>query len=459
MLSRRGRASTGQAHRVAMGRRHPDRPARQMPSAYRIRGPLDVDRLQDAFRQVVVRHDALRMGFAGADHDLQYVVHDRVEWRLDVRDVRAAGAAAGEPPDAGAAGGALPAAVLADLPQLQYQPFDLSAPPLLRATVWRLGPEDWVLVVLAEHLVVDGLSLQVVINDLGAAYGGRLDRTPPPSYADWIDGQWAYLTGAESRADRAYWEAALAPLPDGIATMLPDFDVAAAQQRYGDGDVVRHPIPVPLADAVRELGPPNRATAFMFHLAALALCASRRTGRPKVCVHGAVGNRTGDQLGMVGWCAHGVAYVIDVAAAATPAELLAAARTATLDVLSHQRFPLLRWRVENDPGTFGLPLVAPYLFLQPVGRPGRNLELDLDGLSCTTAYVRFLETDLALSVVPDADRGRPGLMLTFNDVGYDRDRAGRLLADLEAALRRMADQPQTRLDGGQPTGRSPSMRW
>lgn len=425
-----GPASYAQAHRYSMEQAQPDRPQRTLRTAYRVRGALDTDRLEHAFHTVIARHDALRTAFTQHPDGLRYQVLDHVDWRLS------------REPAVAVDGGPVPPALLRELDTDTWDPFARDTPPLLRARLWPLGTDDWLLAVKTDHMIADTQAVEVLMAEVGQAYRGESFAGPAPSFARWVEAQAAYLDGPDSAADRAYWDSVLAGRPAGWDTPLPDFDV---RDKEAEASGYRSRVlPEAVADGVRVFARQHRLTPYMAYLSALAICLVRRTGDPDVCVLGTTANRSRELNGLVGWCAHGLAYRVDVSPAGTPAELALLVRASCLRVLKHQRYPLLRWRLDNDPTEHGRRLRRPYVFLHPITEyftPPR-----FAGLATELVEGTAVEADPCLGfLVRRLPSGDMGLGLHYGGFGYDRERADTLLAGLAESVRFLVEQPGDKL--------------
>ena len=134
-------------------------------------GELDDDALRQALTQVVQRHDALRSTFNR--HGTQFIVHDRLAPHYRRVDAVTA-------PDT--------EAVLAqERLAAVTEPFDLIYGPLLRVTLVALAPRRHALVIGSHHLVCDGWSMAILLEDLSergllddtlVAWTGEFGRTP-----------------------------------------------------------------------------------------------------------------------------------------------------------------------------------------------------------------------------------------------------------------------------------------
>jgi amino acid adenylation domain-containing protein len=147
--------SSGQRRLWLLHQLAPDSPNYAMPTALRLRGRLDIDALRRSVDALVARHEALRTTFPAADGTPWARVHAEASVSLDVRPGRCDQSGDGPVP-----------ALLDEA----ARPFDLSAGPLVRVVVWRLGAQDHVLLLVVHHIVADGWSVELLVRDLTAAY-------------------------------------------------------------------------------------------------------------------------------------------------------------------------------------------------------------------------------------------------------------------------------------------------
>ena len=124
----------------------------------RINGPLDVEALGAALDDVIARHESLRTVFPDIDGvPSQEVLPARAGmWRRG-------GAAVVSLPDQDVAG---------ELVALAVYRFDLSTEIPIRAQIYAVGPEQYVLGIVVHHIAFDGWSLAPMVRDVGEAYAG-----------------------------------------------------------------------------------------------------------------------------------------------------------------------------------------------------------------------------------------------------------------------------------------------
>lgn len=194
--------------------------------AVRFTGTVDHEALRTALAAVVARHEALRTTFEETDGRPAQRVHPAGPVPLPVRDT-----------------GDLDADLLAEY----SRPFDLRHGPLLRALLLRESATAHVLLLTAHHIVTDGWSMGVVLDELCTAYdalarGADPGLPPVPTqYPDFAVWQRAQLTGPRLDRELAHWKERLAGT---VAPELP-LDRPRRGEEAGEGAVHTFTVPAP----------------------------------------------------------------------------------------------------------------------------------------------------------------------------------------------------------------------
>uniref|UniRef100_UPI003FD82F02 condensation domain-containing protein n=1 Tax=Pseudomonas sp. TaxID=306 RepID=UPI003FD82F02 len=170
----------------------PDSAAYHIPGALRLKGPLDRVALQRSFDSLVARHESLRTHVRqDGEGAVQVIAAQAV---VDILRL--------ECDEAG---------LLAQVEAQIAQPFDLQQGPLLRVSLLRLAEDDHVLVLVQHHIVSDGASMQVMVDELVqryAAYSQGQDVQLPAmalQYADYAHWQRAWMDAGEKQRQLNYW--------------------------------------------------------------------------------------------------------------------------------------------------------------------------------------------------------------------------------------------------------------
>ncbi|MEW1569869.1 condensation domain-containing protein, partial [Streptomyces sp. NPDC093509] len=258
-----------------------------VPVAFRISGDLDAGALERALNDVVVRHESLRTVFQDVDGTSAQVVLEADAVDLELHHVACS---AGELRDA-----------LRDAGQYA---FDLAAELPLRTTLFSVGPDEYVLLLLVHHIASDGASMGPLGRDVETAFRARLQgRAPewsalPVQYADYT--LWLQeLLGSEDDPDSsvsrqlAFWKAALDGVPDQLE--LP-FDRPRPKVADYRGDTVPIRIDADLHRALLGLAQESNTTLFMVLQAALATLLSRLGAGSDIPLGTPVAGRTDEAL-------------------------------------------------------------------------------------------------------------------------------------------------------------------
>ena len=170
--------------------------------------------------------------------------------------------------------------------------FDLATEIPLRARLFRVGDDEHVLVAVVHHIAADGWSITPLVRDLGVAYASRCAGQAPGwaplavqyvDYTLWQRAQFGDLDDHDSpiAAQLAYWEDALAGLPERLALPTDRPYPPVADYRGARVDV---DWPAELQQQVRRVAREHNATSFMVVQAALAVLLSKVSASSDVAV-------------------------------------------------------------------------------------------------------------------------------------------------------------------------------
>jgi amino acid adenylation domain-containing protein len=269
----------------------PDLPQFNLPFAFRLRGPLDVRAFERSLVEVVRRHDSLRTGFVRRNGQPVAVIAPptRLERFFVLEDLSA------RAPTKNTRARAL----LLKMAELRAEqaagaPFDTRQAPLLRARLLRLGAEDHVFVLVLHHIVVDGWSIGVFMEELSELYAGFAAggeaRLPEPAlqFSDFARWQAEWRSGAAAARQLAYWHEQLrgaSPVfsfEEGTECALLTSDVSHAPVHLSKDMVAR----------LNALSASEGTTPFMTLLAAFKTLLLAKTGRKDICIATAMANRS-----------------------------------------------------------------------------------------------------------------------------------------------------------------------
>ncbi|MGC5011550.1 amino acid adenylation domain-containing protein [Streptosporangium sp. DT93] len=341
--------SYGQERLWFLNRLDPDDASYNMCVVRRLRGPLDRGALAGALAGTVARHESLRTRFPEVDGAPVVVVDP--PGPVPVDEVSAEEASGDEVSAGGTISGtgtATPgeARALELVAALTNTPFELAARPPLRVTLIRIAEDDHVLCVVLHHILGDGWSLNLVLDEVARLYSG--DTVLPPVPLQFGDVA-LWQRGRDLEGLLGHWRERLA---DPATLELP-VDRPRTPGTARHGDVVDVRLDAAEATALVRLGREHGATTFMVLLAAYQVLLHRHTGQGDILVGAADAGRDRVGLeGVVGYLSDTLVLRGDLSADPVFADLLTAARGEVLDAFSHRGVPfeelVAALRVDRD---------------------------------------------------------------------------------------------------------------
>jgi hypothetical protein len=309
----------------------PQSAAYNMPFALRLLGRLDVPALERTLNEIVRRHEILRTTFEVLEEKpVQLIAATR---RLE-----------------------LPLTDLSDLTSQQreaetrrlilkaaLQPFDFARGPMLRASLLRLAADEHVLSLTMHHIVSDGWSMGVFVNEVAALYTAFSAGRPSPlaelpiQYADYAQWQREWLSDEVLAEQLSYWKRQLEGAPP-VLELPGDHPRPTVQSFTGASEAFT--LSRDLSDALRQLCQSEGVTMFMLLLAGFQTLLYRYTGQLDIVLGSPVANRnqtSAEQL--IGLFTNTLVLRTRLSAHWSFRELLAHVRETCVGALAHQDVP------------------------------------------------------------------------------------------------------------------------
>ncbi|MCF5725671.1 condensation domain-containing protein, partial [Pseudomonas syringae] len=264
----------------------PHSAAYHVPTALHLRGRLNVAALEQAFQALVQRHEILRTTFVEHDERALQVIHAHVELPLQR--------------------GSVDAAHLQQYVEQEIQlPFDLINGPLMRVKLFAIAADHHVLVITQHHIISDGWSMQIVVDELVNLYAAYCAGSEavlaslPLQYADYAAWQRHWVAGDDNAQQLTYWRDKLGG-EQPVLELPVDFPRPAEQSLRGAR--LDFALPDELASALQQLAQREQVTLFTLLLASFQMLLQRYSGQNDIRVGVPVANR--DRLeteGLVGF--------------------------------------------------------------------------------------------------------------------------------------------------------------
>lgn len=376
---------TGQPFPVSFAQRRlwvldqldPGRAFYTIPAAVRLRGRLDLVALGASFQQLVQRHEALRTTFTQVEGQPVQVIAPALDLPLTMIDL----SDRPDPSDREAQAAAL------CLSEAQ-RPFELERGPLLRVTVLKLAETEHIVLLTMHHIVSDGWSMGVLIQELASLYAACVHHQEPTlpaltvQYADFA--AWQQQQADNWLPDQlAYWRRQLQGAP-AVLSLPTDYPRPAVQRFRGAQQPFE--LTANLSQALQELGRAESATLFMTLLAGFNVLLHHLTQAEDILVGSPIANRNrADLEGLIGFFVNTLVLRSQPSGAISFRTLLHQVRKTTLAAYAHPDAPFERL-VDELKLTRTLshnPLFQVWFVLQNAPAP----DLELPGLTLSPVDV------------------------------------------------------------------------
>src|SRR6185503_13195307 len=271
----------------------------------------------------------------------------------------------------------------------------------LRVSLLKIGGDDHVLLLSLHHIITDGWSMQVLINELQTLYGafsaGQPSLLPPLSiqYADYAQWQSRWLNEGALDEQLSHWQSTLKGAPPFVS--FPSSRPRPAVQTFR-GAAQSLEFSAPVSTAITALSQREGATLFMTMLAAFNVLLYRYTGQVDVLIGTPIANRNRAEIeGIIGLFANTLVLRTDLSGNPTFRELLGRVKETALAAYAHQDLPFeklveelqpqrnlsysplfqVMFSLQNAPNAAPEPPAETALTLQPVGAKNLTAKFDL----------------------------------------------------------------------------------
>jgi amino acid adenylation domain-containing protein len=330
-----------------------------MPCAFRLLGGVDAGRLRHALQLLVNRHESLRTKFVENAGTVAQEIAPAAEIHIEEADLR----------------GSRSAEMLqSTLAAASERPFDLADPLKIRAHLFLIAADEHVLLLTLHHIIADGWSVHLLLEELRSLYDGRSANVAPThSYRDFAVWQRLYVDSERGRQDRRYWSDRLSGLM-ARTELAPDLP-RPRSRKYQSG-IVRRSISRDGVQRWRSFAGGRRVSLFTVLVTAAKVllhrlgCDDIPVGTP------AIGRVFRETESLVGNFLNMLVLRDRVGGDATTAELLPRIQSTIVEALDHQAYPF-ELLARDVPGERLFNVEIDY---HPAEMRGNSGDLGLSGL-------------------------------------------------------------------------------
>ncbi|MGE1211867.1 non-ribosomal peptide synthetase [Bacillus pumilus] len=374
--------SSAQKRMYVLQQLHPEAVTYHMPAVLMMEGSLDVKQLEEALQALIERHESLRTAFVEIDGVPVQKVYRRVPFTLEVVEV-----------ENGHEQPVIDAFIT---------PFSLHQAPLMRAKVAKLSDEKYVFMMDMHHIIADGVTRSLLIQELAKLYEKK---TLPPvqlHYKDYAVWQQEEKQQALLEKQRQYWLEQYAEPPEDLALPL---DFPRPHVQSFEGDRVDRWLSPEKVQTIKALMADKGVSMNMVMQTAFAIFLSKLTGQTDIVIGAVTAGRTHASIERVpGMFVNTLALRHEVQLEETTAQLLEKMKDRSLSAYEHQEFPFeeLVAQLDLPKDTSRNPLFSVMLTTDDRDMTLPNLNgLKLSQKQQETAHAKF---DVTLGVFEEQDQ-------------------------------------------------------
>ncbi len=308
----------------------PGNTAYNIPSALKLTGELNFDALKKSLNKIIQRHEILRTYISIIDETPLQIVEKQFDTQIEQIQLK-------EKEE-----GNKEKKLNEIIKDRINKPFNLSELPLFRITLISLSDTETVLLIVMHHIISDGWSAGIFINELSqlySAYSQENDFELPPleiQYADFAKWQKKWLQGKVKEEQLAYWEKQLEDVP--VLELPADFNRPKVQTF--NGSLVKGELDKSTSDELKKISQEEGTTFFMSLLAVFNILLYKHSGQTDFAVGTPIANRNNQQIeNLIGFFVNTLALRSEINAELSFKEYLQNFKNTVLSAYANQDLP------------------------------------------------------------------------------------------------------------------------
>jgi amino acid adenylation domain-containing protein len=311
-----------------------------IPFALHLEGRLNREALREALQRLVERHEVLRTRFAVVEGEPVQHIEAVEQSRFELVEEKLGGSGEEEQQEQ-----EKEERVREWMEAEAGRSFDLVKGPLIRGRLLQQDEqgEEHTLLLTMHHIVSDGWSMGILVNELSRLYSAQVKGEADPleklevQYGDYAVWQRRWLEGEVLKEQAEYWRKALKGMPELLE--LPWEKGRGARQDFR-GAVVRVELEEGLTAGLKELSRRQETTLFMTLVAGWGALLSRLSGQEEVGVGVPVANRGRAEIeGLIGFFVNTQVLRVGMSGNPTVEELLGRVKKEAMGAQQNQDIP------------------------------------------------------------------------------------------------------------------------
>ena len=260
---------------------------------------VDIDRLQNAVNKLIARHESLRTHFENKDGNIIQIINDSAECTVEILG--------------------------SDDITAFIRPFDLSKAPLLRVGVY----ENTIMVDM-HHIITDGSSMPIFLNELNELYMGRKIENTPVQYK-----QFAVQKHDHTESEK-YW---LSVYNDEVPVLEINTDYHRGQKQSFNGSAIYDSVDIELHNKILAFCKAQNITPYVFYMSGFNILLSKFSGNEDIVVGMPISGRGAKYLNTIGMFVNTIALRNKPVGTKSVAEFLQEVKENSVNAINHQDYP------------------------------------------------------------------------------------------------------------------------
>lgn len=296
-----------------------------MSNAYVFEGALDVASFERSFEMLVQRHEALRTIFISIEGEPRQKIVGDIGFKIEFEDL-----STGADPIEAAKKKARENSAL---------PFDLSKGPLIRCLLLKVEENKHVFVLTMHHIISDGWSLEVLVNEMSIVYKALIKNNPVSlkplkiQYKDFAH----YQNNKIAAEDEAYW---LQKLAGDISLIKLSYDFPKSDLNESKGEQERILVEAEIVDALRDLARQHQTTLSNVVFAVFNILMSQLSGQKDILIGMTTANRNHPDIeDLIGFFVNSLVIRTDLTGDVAFGDLIEQVKQNTTEAFEHQDYP------------------------------------------------------------------------------------------------------------------------
>ncbi|HLP45175.1 MAG TPA: amino acid adenylation domain-containing protein [Candidatus Kapabacteria bacterium] len=261
--------SSAQKRIYVLQEMNPESTAYNLPVTFPLPTGSDWRKIEEAFKQLINRHESLRTSFHMVNETLVQRVHKEVPFKIEKLAEKVDG---------------VPEAILKSF----IRPFDLAKAPLLRVGLIKNNDESYILLVDMHHIISDGVSYEILTRDYYGLYNEEQKTALLLQYKDFSEWQNCESEKGSLKRQEEFW---VKEFTGEIPVLELPMDYPRPLMQSYEGNIVNFEISAEETKILNALAMQEGVTLFMILTAAFNILLFKLSGQEEIIIGTPVANR------------------------------------------------------------------------------------------------------------------------------------------------------------------------